>query len=39
MDEKERERSVLERFLAADIVDGTVHRDVTYAKARYNTRR
>ncbi len=28
MDEDERERSVIEQFLTADVVDGTVHRDV-----------
>ena len=28
MDEDERERTVIEQFLAADVVDGTVHRDV-----------
>lgn len=33
MDEAERERTVLEQFLTADVVDGTVRRDVTVGES------
>ena len=34
MDEDERERTVIEQFLTADVVDGTVHRDVVVGRSQ-----
>ena len=34
MDEDERERTAIEQFLAADVVEGTVHRDVVVGESQ-----